>query len=68
MAEHVELPDAAYRRSSRSSGQGQCVEVANTPRAISVRDSKDPRGPKLSVGKRQFRALVQGVKAGRFDL
>lgn len=29
MSQHIDLPDSAYRKSSRSGTQGQCVEVAD---------------------------------------
>jgi len=51
-----------WRKSSRSSGNGACVEVANTLGA--VRDSKNPTGPALTVELARFLAAV---KVGRFD-
>lgn len=47
-----------WRKSSRSSGQDTCVELANTG---AVRDSKNPAGPFLVVG---LEALIAAVKAG----
>ena len=39
----------AWRKSTHSSEQGgNCVEVAAHPRAVHVRDSKDPEGPCLT--------------------
>lgn len=38
---------AQWCKSSRSSDATNCVEVAHTPRAIGVRDSKHPAGPIL---------------------
>jgi Domain of unknown function (DUF397) len=58
-----------WRRSSFSSSNGQnCVEVANLPRVVAVRDSKDPSGPVLSVAPQDWRAFADQVKAGRYDL
>jgi len=40
---------AAWRKSSHSGANGDCVEVARpAPGLIAVRDSKDPRGPRLT--------------------
>ncbi|MEV0783171.1 DUF397 domain-containing protein [Streptomyces sp. NPDC050423] len=39
-----------WRKSSHSSEQGgACVEVAAHPRAVHVRDSKNPDGPALTL-------------------
>ncbi|ROO88749.1 uncharacterized protein DUF397 [Actinocorallia herbida] len=57
-----------WRASSRSSGNGECVEVAEIPSAIGVRDSKNPRLPYLRVAAPAFRRLISQVKAGRHDL
>lgn len=46
----------SWRKSSRSSGQDTCVELASTG---AVRDSKNPTGPFLTV---DVTALVQAVK------
>ncbi|MFJ3226170.1 DUF397 domain-containing protein [Streptomyces sp. NPDC086783] len=43
---------AAYEflKSSHSSGNGECVEVARSlPGVVAVRDSKDPDGPVLRL-------------------
>ena len=52
------LPQHAqqWRKSSRSTQQGQCVEVADVTGAIAVRDSKNADGPMLVVSRR---ALVR---------
>ncbi|MFV2028178.1 DUF397 domain-containing protein [Solwaraspora sp. WMMA2080] len=43
------LDQAIWRKSTRSNGQGQCVEVAtNVPATVLVRDSKDTAGPALT--------------------
>jgi hypothetical protein len=42
---------AAWRTSSYSGANGNCVQVASTaPDTIAVRDSQDPRGPRLAFG------------------
>lgn len=42
-----------------------CVEVHH--QLDEVRDSKDPDGPVLVVGRSTFASFVNAVKAGRFD-
>lgn len=39
--------DAVWRRSSRSNGGGQCVEIAVAADLVAVRDSKNPDGARL---------------------
>jgi hypothetical protein len=42
------VPESAWFKSSYSSGEGgQCVEVADCPGTVRVRDSKDKKGPVL---------------------
>jgi hypothetical protein len=59
---------AVWRTSSRSNGQGQCVEVARLDQAVAVRDSKDPAGPVVTFTPTEWAAFIAGAKDGEFDL
>lgn len=59
----IDLSSAKWRKSTRSSGTGQCVEVAFTGGIVAVRDSKDPAGPALTFEASQWRAFVCAVPA-----
>jgi len=54
-----------WRKSSRSSTNTNCVEVANNLGA--VRDSKNPDGPVLEFDQARLCAFLAGARQGRFD-
>jgi hypothetical protein len=60
--------DAAWRTSSYSGPNGNCVEVADLRDGRrAVRDTKDRgRGPILMFTPGEWQAFVAGVKAGEF--
>ena len=46
--DRLDLGRAEWSKSSHSSANGQCIQVArNLPGVVAVRDSKNPDGPKL---------------------
>ena len=45
-----------------------CVEVKRGERVIAVRDSKNPEGPVLEFTPDEWRAFIQGVENGEFNL
>ncbi|HLU97732.1 MAG TPA: DUF397 domain-containing protein [Thermobifida alba] len=68
------MPEAAshphplkFRKSSYSTGKGQdCVEVADTPAAAAVRDSKHPDRGHLTFPSTEWAAFLDDVKRHRF--
>ena len=56
----IDLSRAEWRKSSYSSQDGNCVEVArNLPGLVAVRDSKYPDGGKLVVMQETWRAFLR---------
>lgn len=75
----MDLSSVRWRKSSRSTNGGDCVEVAvvsGDPAPAShkagagalylVRDSKNPDGPALAFTQGEWEAFVGGVKDGEF--
>jgi hypothetical protein len=57
-----------WRKSTRSSSNGQCVEVMITDDAVLVRDTKDRSKPSHRFTHEEWAAFVGGVQGGEFDL
>jgi uncharacterized protein DUF397 len=66
MTDQLTSPD--WRKSSYSSSNSNCVEVAAAGSCVAVRDSKDPDGPVLLCTRAGMAAFIAGVKDGEFDL
>jgi Domain of unknown function (DUF397) len=75
---HVDSDDAGgsdrqrsrqYRKSSRSYGTGDCIEVAAPPgKRIAVRDSKNIHGTVLVFSSIEWNAFVAGIRIGKFTV
>lgn len=60
----MDLSNAVWRKASRSHPDGDaCVELASVPGTVAIRDSKDPDGPKLLIGRPGFRRFTSVIKS-----
>lgn len=57
-----------WRTSSHSGGGNNCVELADLPTGVGVRDSKNPADGALLLPRSVWRRLTDEVKAGQHDL
>lgn len=64
----VNLARARWRKSVRSGGAQDCVEIAdNLSGIVGVRDSKDPESSPLVFPRSAWGAFVNQVKSDTFD-
>lgn len=56
------LPKTAWRTSSYSGGQGECVEIAVAPEVVPVRDSKRPEGPALGFDRTAWSTFIAHLR------
>jgi hypothetical protein len=55
------FPETAWRTSSFSGANSNCVQVACAQDAVATRDSKNPTGPRLSLSPTTWAAFVHHV-------
>ena len=63
----VHQNNLTWRKSTRSGAAGHCVEIAETPAVVLVRDSKDASGPVLRFAASGWEGFLAGVRDGEFD-
>ncbi|MFG2758414.1 DUF397 domain-containing protein [Streptomyces wuyuanensis] len=62
MGSNSHLTGAQWRKSSYSTDTGgSCVEIAEAPHLVAVRDSKVPDGPHLTLTTAAFTAFVEAA-------
>lgn len=63
----TDLSGTSWRKSSRSAGQEECVEVADLTKGHrAVRDSKNPTGPALIVLPAEWTAFTTAIHNDEF--
>ena len=53
-----------WRKSSRSTGGNDCIEVAQAGTSCLIRDSKDPAGARLAVSAQTWEVFTRDIKHG----
>ena len=58
----------SWRKSSRSGGGNNCVEITEVKRSVLVRDSKNPDGGRLAFTATEWAAFATRLKSGEYVL
>lgn len=60
--------DTQWFKSSFSTANAGCVEIAGQPDGVALRDSKNRDLPPFLFNAEEWSAFISGVKNGEFDL
>jgi len=61
------MENLIWHKSSRSNGSGgDCIECAEAPSVVFVRDSKDTAGPVLTFTRDTWSDFIESVKNGQY--
>lgn len=64
----MDLSDIVWRKSSRSGGNNECVELAVTKAGASFRDSKAPTAGLLTFQDSGYRRFLSAIRSGTLDI
>ncbi|MFE1315227.1 DUF397 domain-containing protein [Streptomyces sp. NPDC058755] len=56
------MPEPTWRKSTYSAEAANCVEMATTPAAVHVRDSKNTTDPHLTVTPSTWAGFLRGLR------
>lgn len=63
----MDLSDIAWRKSSRSGGNNECVELAVTESSTRFRDSKAPDAGILAFHDAGYQRFLSAIKSEKLD-
>ncbi|WP_067488093.1 DUF397 domain-containing protein [Actinomadura hibisca] len=60
----MDLSNVVWRKARRSTDNGgDCIEVASAPTTVAIRDSKDPDGGNILIGRQDFTHFAKALKS-----
>ncbi len=68
MVSAIDQESTVWRVSSYCVAGSSCVEIANFPDSVWVRDSKDPDGPRLAFSLAEWHIFISAVRKDHVTL